>query len=108
MPTDPESEIPEPDAPASETPAPLPPPRPEPAEGQRPPLAPHRRIGEGRRGAKPGTRYVRVTASEDRPFRRTGERRWEATLAAEEPHSRVGRGWAATRRFLFGAPLATS
>ncbi len=61
-----------------------------------------------RQGAKPGTRYVRVAAAEERPLRRTGALRWEATLVAEKPRSRLGRGWAATRRFLFGQPLASS
>src|SRR5207247_1727131 len=60
------------------------------------------------RGAKPGTRYVSVTRSSERPFLRTGRARWQATLVANRPRSRVGRALADTRRFVFGAPLASS
>lgn len=80
----------------------------EPPLPRRVPLAPHLRIGEVRRGTRPGTRYVRVTSTENRPFRRTGALRWEATLAAQRPRSWPGRQWAAARRVLFGLPLPTS
>ncbi len=73
-----------------------------------PALAPVPRVGEIRQGVKPGTRYVRVTAAEERPFRRTGASRWQATLAAERPTGRVGRVWAAIRRFTVGVPLASA
>ena len=71
-------------------------------------LAPDLKIGEVRRGQKPGTRYVRVTRAAERPFLRTGATRWRATLAAERPRTGSGRLLAAARRFVFGAPLASS
>lgn len=71
-------------------------------------LAPHLRIGEVRRGSKPGTQYVRVTRAAERPFLRTGAARWQATLAAERPRSRLGRFWSSARHVIFGAPLASS
>ncbi|HWO93141.1 MAG TPA: APC family permease, partial [Dehalococcoidia bacterium] len=52
--------------------------------------------------------YVRVSLDEERPFRRTSPTHWEATLAAERPQTVAGRAWAATRRYLFGPPLASS
>ena len=73
-----------------------------------PRMAPHLRVGEVRQGSKPGTRYVRVTSTEDRPFRRTGATRWEATLAAQQPHTRLGRWLTAARYAILGMPLATS
>ncbi len=72
------------------------------------PLAPDLKIGEVRRGQKPGTRYVRVTRASERPFLRQGATRWRATLAAERPTSGVGKFMARTRRALFGAPLSSS
>ena len=71
-------------------------------------LAPDLKIGEVRRGQKPGTRYVRVTRAAERPFLRTGATRWRATLAAERPKTGRGRLLASLRRFVFGAPLASS
>jgi amino acid transporter len=71
-------------------------------------LAPDLKIGEVRRGQKPGTRYVRVTRAAERPFLRTGATRWRATLAAERPRTGRGRLLASARRFIFGAPLASS
>lgn len=71
-------------------------------------LAPDLKIGEVRRGQKPGTRYVRVTRAAERPFLRTGATRWRATLAAERAKTGRGRFFASVRRFLFGAPLASS
>lgn len=71
-------------------------------------LAPDLKIGEVRRGAKPGTRYVRVTRASERPFQRVGATRWRATLAAELPTSAVGRAFANARHLVFGAPMATS
>lgn len=81
-------------------------PEPEPVHDGR--LAPDLRIGEVRQGAKPGTRYVRVTRAAERSFVRTGATRWQATLAAQRPHTGVERFWSDTRRYLFGAPLASS
>lgn len=72
------------------------------------PLAPDLKIGEVRRGQKPGTRYVRVTRASERPFLRQGATRWRATLAAERPTSGVGKFMARTRRALFGAPLSSA
>jgi amino acid transporter len=81
------------------------------AEAEPPPdtrLAPDLKVGEVRRGAKPGTRYVRVTRAAERPFLRTGAARWRATLVAERPHSRLGRLLFDVRHLVFGDPLATS
>lgn len=71
-------------------------------------LAPDLKIGEVRRGQKPGTRYVRVTRAAERPFLRTGATRWRATLAAERPRTGRGRLFASIRRTIFGVPLASS
>ncbi|MBM4415367.1 MAG: APC family permease [Chloroflexi bacterium] len=71
-------------------------------------LAPELRIGEVRRGAKPGTRYVRVTRAAERTVVRTGDQRYSATLRAEEAHSALSRLWQRFRYWLLGRPLATS
>ncbi len=71
-------------------------------------LAPDLKVGEVRRGAKPGTRYVRVTRAAERPFLRTGAARWRATLVAERPRSRLGLLLFQARHLVFGDPLATS
>ena len=74
----------------------------------RAPLAPDLRVGEVRRGARPGTRYVRVTRAADRTIRRTGEGRYEATLAAERPRSGIRRVLMGFRHRVLGAPLTTA
>lgn len=71
-------------------------------------LAPDLKVGEVRRGAKPGTRYVRVTRAAERPFLRTGAARWRATIVAERPHSRLGLFFFQLRHLVFGDPLANS
>jgi amino acid transporter len=81
---------------------------PEPESGAELSIAPDLKIGEVRRGLKPGTRYVRVTRAAERPFLRTGATRWRATLAAQKPTTGTGRLMAAARRYIFGAPIASS
>ncbi len=102
---DPSTDEPSPDEGARAAAPAAPEPPPEPAARR---LAPELRIGEVRRGAKPGTRYVRVTRAAERTVVRTGDGRYEATLRAEEPHSGLSRLRQKLRYGVLGRPLATS
>ncbi len=61
------------------------------------------------RGAKPGSRYAKMTRASERQFER-GEQEGtiRATQRADVPRTAVGRGWRAFKRVLVGTPLASS
>jgi amino acid transporter len=58
------------------------------------------------RGIKPGDRRIRVLRPHAEYFRYTGEGVLQAKQAASAPRSRLGRGFARARAFLFGRPLS--
>lgn len=61
------------------------------------------------RGAKPGTRYARMTRARERAFERAGaEGTIRATPVVDVPRTFTGRVWRSVKRLMIGAPLATS
>ncbi|MEX2159728.1 MAG: APC family permease [Dehalococcoidia bacterium] len=79
-----------------------------PAEGRSAPLTPDLELREIRRGAKPGSRYVRVQRRSERAFERLEEGEYRATAIALRPRTRLEGVWLNFKRIVVGAPLATS
>ncbi len=71
-------------------------------------LEPEVELHEIHRGAKPGSRYYRLTPSRQQKLRRIAPGEFEATTAAIRPATRAGRAVYWLRRILIGEPLATS
>ena len=60
------------------------------------------------RGAKPGSRYARVTRSGDRHFQRSEEEGvFTATKRATAPRSAAARAWERVRRVAVGSPISS-
>ncbi len=72
------------------------------------PLTPDLELREIRRGAKPGSRFVRLTPKRELPFRRVGEGEFQATEVAIRPRSGLERFWRGFKRVAVGTPLASS
>ncbi len=72
------------------------------------PLVPDLSPGPIQRGRKPGSRYVRVTPSSERPFLPLEEGGYRATDAAMRPRGLAESALRQLKRALVGAPLATS
>ncbi|HWQ29063.1 MAG TPA: APC family permease, partial [Dehalococcoidia bacterium] len=71
-------------------------------------LQPEVELHEIHRGAKPGSRYYRLTPSRQQKLRRIAPGEFEATRAVLRPTTRLGRVWFQIRRILIGEPLATA
>lgn len=71
-------------------------------------LEPEVELHEIHRGAKPGSRYYRLTPSRQQKLRRIAPGEFEATRAVLRPATRLGRIWFQIRRILIGEPLATA
>src|SRR5688572_19828998 len=65
-------------------------------------------LHETLQGSKPGTRILRRIRPSAQKLRRVGEDEFEATRAASEPASRLGRISAAVRHVLIGPALAST
>ena len=75
---------------------------------QRVPVNPELEYRETRQGHRPGERYVRIVRPHRHHFRRLGPGHLTATEKVLEPKGTVGRSMTHLKRFLIGAPLATS
>lgn len=71
-------------------------------------LEPDVELHEIHRGAKPGSRYYRLTPSRQQKLRRIAPGEFEATRAVLRPTTRLGQLGYQVRRILIGEPLATS
>lgn len=60
------------------------------------------------RGAKPGTRFLRLTRAAEQKLRRIDEDDFEATIVGSRPTTGLGRLTAGVRHFLLGRPIASS
>lgn len=74
---------------------------------RRPPLRPDLELHEVRRGAKPGSRYVRIIPRVE-PLRRKGPAYIQATEALLRPRTVPEYLWAGLKRLAIGSPLASS
>jgi amino acid transporter len=72
------------------------------------PLRPDLQLSEFRRGLKPGSRYVRITPSNQQTLRRMAPAYLQATDVLLRPRGWGDAIWTGIRRFVVGSPLASS
>lgn len=72
------------------------------------PVSPELEYKEMRQGHRPGERYVRIIRPHRHQFRKVGPGHLAATEKVLEPKGAIGRLFGSIKRFLIGAPLATS
>ncbi len=82
--------------------------RSEAASSAHPPLTPDLELREIRKGAKPGSRYVRLTPKRERAFEAIEPGELRATEVALRPRTQAEAVWLGFKRVVVGAPLSSA